>query len=86
MTWLAVQTLCRPCDYLLVRPSSEEPCFKVANELLRVREVGLRSLLRNVHTWAWRTQWIIGAIFDVREGIGSKLVDFTLETCRSCRY
>ena len=83
MTWLAVQTLCRPFDYLLVRLSSEEPCFKVANELSRLR---VRSLSRNVHTWAWRTQWIIGAILDVQEGIGSKLVDFTLETCRSCRY
>lgn len=40
MTWLAVQTLCRPCDYLLVRPSSEESCFKVTNELSRLRESG----------------------------------------------
>lgn len=40
MTWLAVQTLCRPCDYLLVRLSSEESCFKVANELSRLKESG----------------------------------------------
>jgi hypothetical protein len=38
MTWLAVQTLCRPCDYLLVRLRIEEPCLKVANELSRLRE------------------------------------------------